>query len=209
MARSRLRPAPGAAQPEPTPGFAAVGQVLTTRGVHGEIKVLPLTEFPERFNRGRTLWLGGQPRRVVRSQWVGEVVYLRLGGIATIEEAAPFRGTLLEIREELLAALPAGEYYLHDLVGLAVVTDDGRPLGRLAEVLATGANDVYVVRGEAEEWLVPALEDVVLAVDLESRTMRVSIPHGLEPRPLARAEPKPRPRPRGPSAGGGPPSPPA
>jgi 16S rRNA processing protein RimM len=97
--------------------------------------------------------------------------------------AESLRGALIEIEESDLPALPQGEHYIHDLVGLEVYTAAGERLGVLAEVLSTGANDVYLVRREGKrDALIPAIPDVVLSVDLEA--MRVTIepmPGLLEP----------------------------
>ena len=100
---------------------------------------------------------------------------------------------------------PAGTYYHYQLLDMDVVTQEGEALGRLAEVLVTGANDVYVVRSEHSELLVPAIADVVVDVDVETRRMTVVLPPGLEPRPLPagkpaarRKPPRRRPRPRRP-----------
>lgn len=90
---------------------------------------------------------------------------MRLVGVETIEAAAALRGEYLYVASADAARPPRGEFYLHEIVGLSVETEDGRPLGRIAEVLRTGANDVYVVAGPLGEVLVPAIEDVVRRID--------------------------------------------
>ena len=104
-----------------------------------------------------------------------------LGGWLSDKAAAEaLRGTLVEIDEAALPPLEEGEYYLHDLLGLAVVTTGGERLGTLADVLTTGANDVYVLRREGKpDALIPAIPDVIRSVDLDARTMTIEPMPGL------------------------------
>ena len=150
-----------------------MGRVGAPWGVRGDVKVEPLTDFPERFAAGSILWLEGRQLAVERSRWQAGHVYLRLEGVASREDAEGLRHRLLEVPEAELSPLTEGQYYRFQIVGLEVFTTDGRPLGRVAEVLSTGANDVFVVRGSAGEVLLPAIDDVVREVDLAARRMVV------------------------------------
>lgn len=177
-------------------GFVAVGVVLTSFGLRGEIKVEPLTDFPERFAPGERLWLAGTERRVERSRRQNRVVFLKLEGIESPEAIAPLRGCFLELPEAARAALEPGAYYQSDIIGLAVETTSGAPLGRVVEFLPTGANDVLVVRGEQGESLIPMIEDVVREVDVAGGRLVIEPVAGLlseprEPRP-PRVPPEPR-----------------
>lgn len=163
-----------------------MGRVLGARGVRGELKVAVLTDFPERFQRGATVWAAGEPRTVRGARNHLGALLLLLDGIDTREEAAALGGALLEVPEHTLAALEEGTYYRFQIVGLEVVTAAGEPLGRVAEVLETGANDVYIVRSEDAELLLPATEDVVRQVDVARGRMVVELIEGLERRPLKR-----------------------
>ena len=98
---------------------------------------------------------------------------LKLRGVDTPEEAKRLVGHDVLITRSAAPPLPEGSYYQADLVGLRVVTDEGRELGRVAEIWETGANDVYVVRGEQEEWLLPATREVVRGIDLAAEIMLV------------------------------------
>lgn len=193
-------------RPEPDPEPAVfdrrlavrVGIIIAPHGVRGEVRVQPLTDFPERFRRGSVLWLEGAPRRVEAGRWRGQDVYLKLEGVNSRTEAEALRG------KELWAAAPkpiqeAGRYYCHDIIGLRAEDEAGAPLGRVAEVLETGANDVYVVRGELGELLLPAVEDVVREVDIAGGRLVVRLLPGLEfvgrkaaPRRRVRRTAKPR-----------------
>ena len=182
-----------------------VGRVVGAHGLRGEVRVEPLTDFPERFEAGSVLWLDGAPRRVEASRWRGRSVYLKLDGASSRTEAAALRG------KELMAPEPrpieeAGRYYRHDVVGLRVEDEAGAALGRVADILVTGANDVYVVRGEQGELLLPAIEDVVREVDVAGGRLVVALLPGLEFVKPGKASPR-RPK-RGtgakpPSAGSG------
>ncbi len=150
-----------------------MGRIIAPWGVRGDVKVEPLTDFPERFRRGSTLWLGGRQLRVQRSRWHAGYVYLGLTEVENRQDAETLRHRLLEVPESELKPLGQGQYYRFQIVGLEVFTGDGRHLGRIEEILSTGANDVLVVRGPAGETLLPAIDDVVLEVDLAARRMVV------------------------------------
>ncbi|MBI3978046.1 MAG: 16S rRNA processing protein RimM [Chloroflexi bacterium] len=152
----------------PTPRFLTIGRVAAPWGLHGEVKVEVWTEFPERFERTASVYLDETPYRVERSHLHRGRAVLKLAGVETIGDADRLRGKLVEVPVEAAVPLPPGHYYHYQIVGLLVVTTAGEPLGRIAEILATGANDVYVVRGGRREVLVPAIRDVVKEIDLDA-----------------------------------------
>jgi 16S rRNA processing protein RimM len=165
--------------PELLPESAVtVGRISAPFGIRGELKVLPLTDFPARFRPGQRLWLQGEPRRIERSRWDKNDVVLKLEGIDTRTQAEGLRGEVLMLPEA--ATLESGRYYLHDIIGLRVEDAAGETLGKVADVLSTGANDVYVVRGDRGELLLPAIDDVVKEVDLTGGRLVVEILEGLE-----------------------------
>lgn len=159
-----------------TPGYVAVGRIGAPWGVRGDVKVLPLTDFPERFRPGAPLWVRGRRHEVQRSRWSRGLVYLGLSDIDSRNAAGELRGALLEVPEGDLTPLPEGQYYRFQIIGLEVCTPEGSSLGRVAEILSTGSNDVYVVRGGPRELLIPAIEDVVREVDLEGGRLVVEPP---------------------------------
>ena len=156
-----------------------VGLILAPHGIRGELKVRPLTDFPERFEAGSRLWLNGEERMVERGRWAGRSVILKLQGLDTRNEAEALRGGELTI-PEVAELEEEGVYYLHDIIGLSVVDAAGEPLGKLEEVFSTGSNDVYVVRGEQGELLLPALDDVITLVDIAGGRIVVDVPEGIE-----------------------------
>jgi 16S rRNA processing protein RimM len=173
--RRPARPARPASEPDE--GFVAVGRVLAPFGLKGELKVQPLTDNPDRFAPKSKLYAGQQPVTVVRSREAQGFVYLTLKGHSDRTSVERFRHAVLQIPEVDLPALPEGEFYRFQLLGLAVFDGEGNPIGTLDEVIVTGANDVYRVRTpEGKDVLLPALDDVVLSVDLDARRMVVSPP---------------------------------
>ena len=151
-----------------------VGQVLTAFGVEGAVKVLPLTDFDDRFERGSKLTLEGDERVVEWSSSAGGGLVVKLRGIDNRTMAELCRGRFLEVDDA--AARPAGEgrYYHHQVIGLEARTASGRPLGTIHEVMERPANDVWVARREALEFLIPATRDSVLEVDLTGGTVIVA-----------------------------------
>ena len=109
----------------------------------------------------------------------GKKILVALKGYGTINQALPLVGRELYATREQMPELAEGEYYWCDLLGLKVMTDRGELLGLLTDIIATGSNDVYVVKNDVREYLIPALEDVVLDIDLDDGIMTVSPPEGL------------------------------
>jgi 16S rRNA processing protein RimM len=120
--------------------------------------------------------VGGQSFTVESARPRGRLLALRLAGVATVAAAEPLRGAYLEVPAAEVAALPEGQHYHWELLGMAVVDPAGRPLGSIVDVLEYPANDVYVVRGDGEELLVPAVREVVLEVDAAAERMVVDLP---------------------------------
>jgi 16S rRNA processing protein RimM len=143
-----------------------VGQVTGAYGVEGAVKVIPLTDFEDRFAPGSCLVLEGSDRKVEWSRAGYPGLVVKLQGIDNRAIAELFRGRYLEIPEEAGRALEAGRFYHHQVVGLAAVTSSGQTLGTITEVLERPANDVWVSREGIVEHLIPATKDAVIEVDL-------------------------------------------
>ena len=161
-------------------GRVAVGRINTIWGLRGHVKVTPLTSNPERIREGAVLLVRGEPRTVLDVRRPKGYPCVLFEGYEHPDAAAVLRGSVIEIEDADLPELGAGEYYVHDLVGIEVVTTAGDTLGALAEVLRTGANDVYIVRKSGQrDLLLPAIGDVIAEVDLEGRRMVVELLPGL------------------------------
>lgn len=151
--------------------------MLGAFGLKGELRVQSLSDNPKRFAPRSKLWLGTQPVSVVRSREAQGYVYLTLKGFTDRSSIEHFRGAIVQVPEGDLPPLPEGEFYRFQLVGLAVFDRAGAALGTVEEVLETGANDVYRVRtADDGEILIPALQDVVVSIDLEAKRMVVDPP---------------------------------
>lgn len=161
--------------------YLVIGQVMAPRGVRGELKVRCESEDPQRFLALREVYLGeGRVRFAVRAvRFFKGQILLQLHGIEDRNEAERWQGAFVQIPLEEGLPLGENEYYYHQIEGLSVVTEEGEMLGRVIEILPTGANDVYVVRGEREEILLPAIRQVILRVDLEKGLLVVRLLEGL------------------------------
>jgi 16S rRNA processing protein RimM len=151
--------------------------------VRGELRVESLTDVEGRFEPGCVLHVNGAERKVERARRDRHGLLLMLEGIATRDDAEELWGALLEVPESQSPPLAEGSYYQHQVVGLRVQDLAGTDLGRIEEVLETGANDVYVVRSESGETLIPALDSVIKQVDIVHGVMVVELLEGLEQRP--------------------------
>jgi len=143
-----------------------VGQVTGAYGLEGAVKVMPLTDFGDRFDAGANLLLDGSTREVEWSREGQPGLVVKLRGIDNRTVAELFRGRYLEVPDEQVKALEPGRFYYHQVVGLAVVTSSGQKMGVVEEVLERPANDVWVSREGAVEHLIPATRDAVVEVDL-------------------------------------------
>jgi 16S rRNA processing protein RimM len=145
-----------------------VGQVAGPYGVEGAVKVIPLTDFEDRFDPGASMMLEGFAREVEWSRPGHPGLVVKLRGIDNRTMAELFRGRYLEIPDHDVRPLAEGRFYHHQVVGLAVLTSSGRALGTIAEVLERPANDVWVSREGVVEHLIPATKDAVVEVDVNA-----------------------------------------
>ena len=162
-----------------------VGIVAAPFGVRGEVRIEVLSEFPGRFARLKMLYLGAEKRPVALERAHGRGkggVALKLAGYDSPEQAGALRQVPLFIPRAEAMPLPRGRYYLDQIVGLEARLGDGRPLGRVVEVLSLPSNDVYIVdAGEHGQVLVPAIRDVVTGIDVAGGFMTIEPLPGLLP----------------------------
>lgn len=159
-----------------------IGRIVGPFGRVGEVKVLPLTDFPERLSQYGTLrfrFPGGreESRVVERTRPHKGVILVKLAGCESIDDAETWRDAEVWIDGEQARPLPEGHYYVHDLIGMEVMTPNGESLGTISEVLRGPANDVYV----AGKYLIPATHDAVAGIDLPGRRVIVRSREFLEP----------------------------
>jgi 16S rRNA processing protein RimM len=164
-----------------------IGKVVNTHGIKGEIKIWPQTDFPEvRFKAGNKLMMvppdGGQPItiEIISSREQKKMFVLKIKGFDNINQVEKYKGWELKVSELERVELAEGEYYLRDIIGCAVETDEGESLGIITDVLSPGANDIWVVKlKNGKELLLPVIDDVVLDVDIPSQKVKVHLMEGL------------------------------
>ena len=164
--------------------FLRVGVITTTHGVKGEVKVFPTTDDPMRFKKLKEVWVenpkGKSCRKVESVKFFKQFVILKLEGIDDINEAEKFRNFYLKISRQDAAPLSENSYYIVDLIGCEVVTEEGENLGIVDDVFPTGSNDVYVVKNElGKQILLPAIADVIKKVDIQNKQITVNLLEGL------------------------------
>lgn len=162
-----------------------IGQIVNTNGIKGVVKVIPYTDDLKRFEALKTIYI--EKDKTLQEFSIEEVKYskqsvlLKLQGIDTIEQAQLYRNCYLKIKREDARQLPQDTYFIVDLIGIKVFTDEGKFLGELQDVFPTGSNDVYVVKqNNGKQILLPAIGEVVKEVDLTNRKMIVHLLPGLQ-----------------------------
>lgn len=161
-----------------------VGVISSTHGIHGEVKVFPTTDDASRFKQLKKVYLdtGREqiPLEIQNVKFFKQFAILKFKGIDNINDIEKYKGKSLMIDREDGAPLKEDEYYIADMIGMDVYTEDGSLFGRIKDVMETGANDVYIIdSGEYGEVLVPAIKDCVLDVDVEENRMMIHLMEGL------------------------------
>lgn len=172
--------------------YYKVGTIVNTHGIRGELKVVVSTDFPDqRFKKGSELAVFEKDTDTKPQQTVTIAsarshkgfMLITLAGYADINEVLPLKGTTLKVSDEQLSDsdLDDGQYYYHQIIGLDVVTEDGEQLGKIKEIMAPGANDVWVVtRADKDDLLLPVIDQVVKRVELDKHQVVVELMEGLE-----------------------------
>ncbi len=167
-----------------------VGIIASTHGIRGEVKVFPTTDDAKRFRRLKQVLLdtGKEkiPLQIEQVKFFKNMVILKFTGLDTIDDVVKYRQKSLYVERKDAVKLQKDEYFIADLIDIEVFTEEGARLGRLVDVITTGANDVYVVRqvqddgGETgKEILIPAIRQCILDVNIEEKKMTVHLLEGL------------------------------
>lgn len=163
--------------------YFRVGVIANTHGIRGEVKVFPTTEDPSRFQKMKKIILDtGEEKltwEVASVRYFKNLVIMKFRGIDSINDVEKYKGMDLLVAREDAIPLEEGEYYIADIIGARVETEDGAFFGELRDVLQTGANDVYVVDHNGREVLLPVIADCVLDRDIEKKVVTVHIMEGL------------------------------
>ena len=161
-----------------------VGQIVNTFGIKGEIKVTPFTNDIRRFDDLKKVYVKTRKEsklyNVENARYHKNMVLLKLKGINTPEEAEILRNAFLEIDREDAIPLEEGTYFIADLLGLEVYTDEGKLLGRVNDIYNTGSKDIYVIKDElGKQVLLPGIDEVIKEVDLNNGKIIVHLIPGL------------------------------
>lgn len=164
--------------------FVTIGVIINTHGHRGEVKIKPLTDFPERFYKMDTVKMYKDGKeRLLTFTTIREHNGIFIAGfkeIADMNQAIELKGGELKVHRDEVVQLPPDHFYVFDLIGLEVYTIDNEYLGKIDEVIETGANDVYVIKKEgSKDILIPALKKLVKEVNLDTKKMVVELMEGL------------------------------
>jgi 16S rRNA processing protein RimM len=160
-----------------------IGYILKPHGIKGEVKVNPITPYPERFNQLDSVYLKNDTAQTYSIQKVrisNRFVFLKFAEINSRSEAELLRDCEILIEEDKLIQLKADEFFVHDLIGCEVVSESGERIGEIIEVMQVTSNDIYVVQDRrGKEILVPAIKDVVKHIDLEQKQIKIHLMDGM------------------------------
>ena len=165
--------------------YLEIGQIVNTFGIKGMVKIKPFTEnTKKRFDNLKKVYIKTKKEKkeyeIEEIKYHKEMVLAKFKGIETIEEAEKFRNSYLLINRENEKPLEKGTYYIVDMVGLEVYTDEGEKLGILDDIFNSGSSDIYVVKNElGKQILLPAIKKVIKNIDMENRKITVHLIKGL------------------------------
>lgn len=175
--------------PSVGPQYLILGQILRPHGIQGELRMLMLTDYPERITELEQIYLGEGPDAPKIQAYTVEHMrlhqgygLLKLEGVHSRTQAESFRQLQVMVAIEDAVPLEEGEFYLYQLIGVTVKTEAEQVLGVIKDVLETGANDVYIIDSpDYGELLIPATDETILNTDIEASLMIVRLPEGLLP----------------------------
>ncbi len=164
--------------------YFEIGQIVNTSGLKGVIKVKPFTDDIQKFNNFKTIYISIKKElkefKIQQVRFSKNMVFLKLEGIDTIEEAEKYRNLYLKVKRDKNEKLEKDSYYIVDIIGCTVYTDENKKLGIITDVFSTGSNDVYVAKDElGKQILLPAIKQVIKSVDIENKTIIVHLLEGL------------------------------
>lgn len=160
--------------------YLEAGKIVTTHGIRGEIKIMPYTDTPELLCEFERLFMGKNHDEVYieKSRVFKNTVIAKIEGIDTPEEAEKLRNKILYMHRDDLE-LDEDTYFIQDLIGMEVKdADTAADYGKIIDVMQTGANDIYVIKGE-REYLIPAIPDVIISTDIDNNIMLIKPLDGL------------------------------
>lgn len=161
--------------------YLEAGKIVNTHGIRGEVKIMPYTDTPELLAEFDRLFIGKNHDEltILNARPSKNMVIAKIEGIDNPEDANKLRNKILYMHRDDLE-LDEDTYFIQDLIGMTVKdADNDTVYGEISDVLQTGANDVYVIKGEDREYLIPAIPDVVVSTDTENDIMTIHVLEGL------------------------------
>jgi len=159
-----------------------IGKIGAPQGIRGEVRLIPLTDFPERFKTLKTALLDdGTSLQVESVRYHQQFVLLKFKGLDDRNAIEHLKNKLIQIERKDLIPLPEGHFHVFDIIGLTVYNEQEECLGKISDVLQTGSNDVYIVeQKDKQPLLIPGLKTVVLNIDVANGKMIVKLQEELE-----------------------------
>ena len=164
--------------------YFEIGQIVNTFGIKGEVKVNPFTDDIEQFERLKSILVEKNKKllevEIENVRYQKHLVILKLKNIEDMNTAEKYKGCYIKIHRKDARKLPDGTYFIADIIGSEVITDDGQKLGKVNDIYNTGSNDIYVVKDElGKQILLPGIKDVILDIDIEKQVVTVHLLEGL------------------------------
>ncbi|MGI6731399.1 MAG: ribosome maturation factor RimM [Anaerovoracaceae bacterium] len=157
-----------------------IGKIINVVGIKGELKIYHYTDYKERFEELSKVYLDGQAHDILNVRYMKELVILTLKGIQNRTEAEKHKNKELYIDDSDVRELPENTYYVRDLIGLTVEDEKGIKIGTLKDVIQIPAQDTYEIEKEnGDTFLIPAVKEFILHIDLENKLMKVKLIDGL------------------------------
>lgn len=163
--------------------YISIGQIVNTYGVKGELKVYPLTNDIRRFDKVKIVYIeenqGLYKYEIQHIKYLNNIVIVKFKNVEDIESAEKFRNKYIKVHRNDAVKLPEDSFFVCDIIGADVFNLDGELLGKVYDVIQTGSNDVFVVKTEDKEILIPALKTIFKEIDIIKGRMVVELPEGL------------------------------
>lgn len=164
--------------------YFEIGQIVNTFGVKGVVKVNPFTDDITRFEKLKTILVVKNKNvteiEIEEVKYHKDMVLLKLKGVDDMNSAEKYKGCFIKIHRKDAIKLPKDTFFIADIIGSEVITDDGKILGKVDDIYSTGSNDIYVVKDElGKQILLPSIKEVILDIDVEKQKVIVHLLEGL------------------------------
>ena len=157
--------------------FIEAGRIVNTHGIAGDVKIEVWLDSPEFMKRFKRLYIDGQERKILSAGTHKDFLLVKLEGIEDVNAAMSLKGKTVHIARAD-ARLPKGAFFIQDIIGAAVVDEDGQEVGKLTDVMETPASRIYVVQGETEH-LIPAVPEFIMSTDVDAGIITVHMIEGM------------------------------